>query len=279
MPWIEYDFDFYDHPRTQQLTQLLHCKREKVVTGLMEFWCWCLRYAPDGDLRKCNASQIAQAFRYNSSKGEQLVNAMIETGWLDVVPYFRVHNWWKHAGPYLQSKHRRHPELLRKMRSLYDVAPVSEENPEILPEMVEERGKPAGTVPVQHTYSTGTVQDHITTPEITVPDKRKQDQHHLHPHIPLLGEEGGGGGGGFDDLKTDIYRMTGVRWLSVGDEARLKRLYERYGNEAFEACSWLHGAVTNVPAYLKALLEKGSRIEIIAEKARRLLRAEGKEAR
>jgi hypothetical protein len=278
MPWIEYDFDFYEHPRTQQLAQLLHCKREKVVTGLMEFWCWCLRYAPDGDLRKCSPSQIAEAFRYYPSRAEKLMNAMIESGWLDVVPYFRVHNWWKHAGTYLQSKHRRHPELWRKIRSLYEGPSVSEENLEILPETVEERGVPAGTVPVQHMYSTGTVQDYITTPEITVPDKTKQDHHHL-PHNPLLREEGGGGGGGFDDLKTDIYRMTGVKRLSVGDEARLKDLYERHGREAFEACSWLHGAVTNVPAYLKAVLEKRSRIEIIAEKARRLLRAEGKEAR
>jgi hypothetical protein len=277
MPWIECHHDFFDHPKTLRLARLLHCPEERAAMGLLRFWVWCLEYVPDGDLREYEPAHLARAFRYPVAKGDRLVSALIEAGWLDVKPYFRVHNWWKHAGPFLLSRYQRRPEAWKKIRSLYEEAPPRDENPETMPEILEiteERTPAAG---LQHTCSTVAAGCHLTKHNQTEPDQTRQD-HHPHPLPPPRAGGGGGGGGGFEELMTNIFRKSGAPRFSPDDEGTLRDLHGRHGPVALRACSWLHSGVKNVPAYLKAVLEKQNRVEVIAARAREILRAEGREA-
>jgi hypothetical protein len=150
MSWIACDATLFEHPKTGDLMRAMRYSREKTVVGLLRFWCWCLNYAPDGDLRKHTPPNLARAFGIPAEKGEALVIAMIETGWLDADPYFRVHDWWGNNGIFLLGRYKRHPEIWQKIRAQY-------ENDDSGPERLQSRD--------------GAVQDHLTLPDRTIPNQ------------------------------------------------------------------------------------------------------------
>jgi hypothetical protein len=261
MPWIECHNSLFGHPKTLELSERLGCSVNDSVAGLLRFWCWCLEYASDGDLRKHKPSRVASAFGIPASEGETLVNAMIETGWLDVKPFFRVHNWWKHVGLFLQNRHKRHPEIWHKIRSLYEELPPGEREPEMLREPVLER------VPEQHECCTVPAHDHRTRPDLTVPDRTQ-------PHHPPLPEaEADNVAADADEFfREQIYCMTGKK-LSRLDLARIKSLKSRHAPQFDLACAHLHGGIDNVAAYLEAVLEPRDPTDKLVRQVRDLLRA------
>lgn len=87
---------------------------------LHRFWWWCVDYAEDGDLRRHNDTVLASAVGLNGDQAKQFVGAMIEAGWLDREPYFRVHDWWDYIGLFLRRKYEgRNNEKWERVRRLY----------------------------------------------------------------------------------------------------------------------------------------------------------------
>jgi hypothetical protein len=119
MAWIESHQQLLSHPKTLNLMNLMSWDIDTTIGKLQRFWWWCIDYAPDGDLRRYNALNLGAAVGLSRKKADQFVSAMIDSGWLDTEPYFRVHDWWAYAGPFLQSKHKRHPVVWQRVRDLY----------------------------------------------------------------------------------------------------------------------------------------------------------------
>jgi hypothetical protein len=119
MAWIESHQNLLHHPKVLDLMNLMEWDADVTLGKLHRFWWWCMDYAPDGDLRRHTASILAAAVGVPRKKANQFVNAMIQARWLEKEPYFRVHDWWEYAGPFLQTKHKRHPETWQLIKDLY----------------------------------------------------------------------------------------------------------------------------------------------------------------
>ncbi len=119
MAWIESHQELLNHPKTLRLMNMMEWDINTTIGMLHRFWWWCMNYAPDGDLRRHNASQLAAAVGLPGAEAKKFVRAMLQARWLDTQPYFRVHDWWEYAGPFLQAKHKRHREVWQHVRDLY----------------------------------------------------------------------------------------------------------------------------------------------------------------
>ena len=92
---------------------------DTAVAKLHRFWWWCVDYAETGDLRKYNDAMIGGAVGLNGDMARSFVEAMVESRWIDREPYFRVHNWWKYIGKFLQIKYKHQSEKWQEVRKLY----------------------------------------------------------------------------------------------------------------------------------------------------------------
>ena len=93
---------------------------DATIGKLHRFWWWCLKYAEDGDLRKHNDSRLAVAMGVAMDNSKKLVEAMVQSCWIDREPYFRVHDWWEYAGLLLQIRYKHDAKKWKRVRSLYD---------------------------------------------------------------------------------------------------------------------------------------------------------------
>ncbi len=114
--WIESNCDLADHPKTLDLMGHLETDVDKALGKLHRFWYWVLKYAENGDLRKFSKDQIGRAV---DLPGEKFVSAMIQSKWIDTVPYLRVHDWWDYIGIFLTIKYKQSPEKWQAIKILY----------------------------------------------------------------------------------------------------------------------------------------------------------------
>lgn len=87
-----------DHPKMKRLCSIL-CKPNYVGVGILEaMWHVVARYTPDGAIGKLANSEIARAIDWRGDP-DNLVNALVASGWLDKCPCHRlyVHDWQDHA--------------------------------------------------------------------------------------------------------------------------------------------------------------------------------------
>lgn len=119
MAWIEAHQKLKDHPKVLDLMNTMQWDVDQTIGKLFRFWWWCVDYAEDGDLGKHNDARIAASVGLNGVYGKEFVEAMVQSGWIDRDPYFRVHDWWDCIGKYLQIKYKQHPEKWRKVQELY----------------------------------------------------------------------------------------------------------------------------------------------------------------
>lgn len=106
MAWIESHQALANHPKVLDLMDKMDWDLDTALGKLHRFWWWCVDYAEDGDLRKHNDNRIGRAVGMNSSQDcSRFVRAMVESCWIDRVPYFRVHDWWDYIGLFLQRKY------------------------------------------------------------------------------------------------------------------------------------------------------------------------------
>ena len=120
MAWIKSDQALRQHPKVADLMASMNWSMDTTLAKLHRFWWWCVDYAEDGDLRKHNENRIAASIGLQPGEpAKRFVAAMIAAKWIDQEPYLRVHDWWEHVGPWLQSKYRRSPEKWQGVRDAY----------------------------------------------------------------------------------------------------------------------------------------------------------------
>ena len=87
-----------EHPKMLLLASTLEINNYAAV-GLMEcLWHFTARYAPQGDIGKYTDEIIAHKIGWDGD-AEQLIQALLECGWLDQVNGHRllVHDWHDHS--------------------------------------------------------------------------------------------------------------------------------------------------------------------------------------
>lgn len=88
-----------EHFKTIRLATLLHCDRCEAL-GIVEALCnhFAPRSCPQGNVGRCTDDEIASGC-YSSRDGAQLVQALVDSGWLDASEQHRlvIHDWPDHA--------------------------------------------------------------------------------------------------------------------------------------------------------------------------------------
>jgi hypothetical protein len=87
--WIESHQELLNHPKTLDLMSLMGWDVDTTIGKLNRFWWWCLDYAPDGDLRRHKKASLGVAVGLPAVQSKKFVGAMVQSGWLDRLPYFR----------------------------------------------------------------------------------------------------------------------------------------------------------------------------------------------
>lgn len=87
------------HPKMVELQALLDVPAYVPVGILESLWHWTARYCPQGDLGRYSNRIIAQAVGWPEGDADRLINALVETGWIDAHDVRRlvVHDWHEHA--------------------------------------------------------------------------------------------------------------------------------------------------------------------------------------
>lgn len=130
MAWVESHQSLERHPKTLGLMAIMGWSLRETIGTLHIFWWWCIDYAPDGDLRKHSNAVLAVAAGLSPAAGDQFIKAMVECrgkdetgsqrpGFIEKQPYFRLRNWWKRVGRFLQARYKSDPAFLEKVRSAY----------------------------------------------------------------------------------------------------------------------------------------------------------------
>jgi hypothetical protein len=126
MAWIESHQEVRDHPKTLALGHQMEWDLDTTIAKLHRFWWWCLSYAVSGDLRPFNDAQLALAIGLNTTDASKFVSAMVScggdgrSGFIERDPYFRLHNWWRYVGRYLQTRYKNEPMRWQSIRDSYN---------------------------------------------------------------------------------------------------------------------------------------------------------------
>jgi hypothetical protein len=117
--WLPIHDTLLTHPKLFRLMRLMELDSDHAIAALLRFWWWCLDYAPDGDLRRYSSTELGAAAGFSGDQADLFPVAMLRAGFLDETPYFRVHDWWDYAGPLFRAKHKRQPQVWKRIRDLY----------------------------------------------------------------------------------------------------------------------------------------------------------------
>ncbi len=106
MTWIKSHTSIRLHPKVTRLRTELSISRPAAVGHLHLLWHWVLEYAPDGDLSRYSAAEIAEAAEWQASAADEFVAALVACGWLDRDDsgQLRVHGWQEYAGELLRRR-------------------------------------------------------------------------------------------------------------------------------------------------------------------------------
>ena len=100
MAWIKSDETLSQHPKVDILSELLGIHPAQTIGHLHYLWWWCLNYADTGEITRYK-NMIAKASRFDG-ENDFLVNALVETGWLDSKDdKLYVHDWEEYHGALL----------------------------------------------------------------------------------------------------------------------------------------------------------------------------------
>lgn len=168
MAWIESNQELGRHPKMKKLARLLSISWPEAVGYLHYLWWWALDFAQDGDLTKYEAGDIADAVLWQGDPTE-LVNALIESGFLDVRDdgSLEIHDWFDYAGLLLE-KRRKDAERKRKSRQNLKASLRTPQENERMSEGCPADGAGNSTVP------NSTVPNQ-TEPDTTPPDNKPLD--------------------------------------------------------------------------------------------------------
>ncbi len=267
MAWIPCDGRLFTNPMTARLAGKMGWTINSSVGTILRLWCWCIDFAPDGDLRPFAPGEIASALGESPLEGEKIVTALIECQWLETTPYFRVARWWEIAGLFLRGRVKREPVVWKLIEKLY--SPTQED-----PLGVEQSAKvadpsPASGEPVpapEQLRSSSGAAPELLSPNLQHPNQSYQNitdlnlqQQHQPPQSAELSIDSTPsaptGGLSATAIAKELCDHAGPRRYSLKDIQKFQRLARTYGEKFLKACRSLHGGVVNVPASMEAILE------------------------
>ena len=103
MAWIQSHQSLARHPKMLRLASLAGINAAQAIGHLHYLWWWTLEYAPDGDLSRFDAHEIAVASEWLGDPNQWLA-ALRDCGWID--PDGHVHDWDDYAGKLAKDRAR-----------------------------------------------------------------------------------------------------------------------------------------------------------------------------
>ena len=171
MAWIESHQSLGTHKKLIRLCSLLKIDRFQAVGLLHYLWWWSLDNVPDGDLKGLSGTEIALAIGYQGD-GDQLVNALIESKWIDSEDEYQnggalkahLHDWDDYAGKLIDRRNANR-EKMRQYRNQHETVTKPLRSPLTVP--------------------------NPTVPNPTVPKENKQKKYGEFQNVLLSDEEHG----------------------------------------------------------------------------------------
>ena len=118
MPWIKSDSSLRNHPKTRRLARTLNICPFRAIGHLQCLWWWVMEYAPDGDISRHDAVDIAEAAGWDGDP-EQFLRALISCGPGDsdgfVDKSMQIHDWKDYGGA-LHEKRKSNADRQRRHR-------------------------------------------------------------------------------------------------------------------------------------------------------------------
>jgi hypothetical protein len=109
--WIPSYQDVGAHPKTRKLAARLDVDIPKAVGLLHLLWWWALSYAPDGDLTKHDAEDVAIGMMWDGDP-RALLEALVASRWIDRNGTgVALHDWDEYGGMLIE---RRRADAARK---------------------------------------------------------------------------------------------------------------------------------------------------------------------
>lgn len=117
MAWIESHQSLGGHPKTRKLAHLLGVSKPAAIGHLHCFWWWALDYAPEGDLSRYDALDVAIGAEWEGDP-DTFQDAMITSGFIDA-DNMTIHDWHDYAGKLIERK-KANAERMRKARAEHE---------------------------------------------------------------------------------------------------------------------------------------------------------------
>lgn len=95
--WIKSYQALRQHPKTRKLARRLGVRLPEAVGILHCLWWWCIDYAPDGDLTKHDAEDIALACEWEGEP-KDIIEHLTSCGFIDNGDGLRLHDWDEYGG-------------------------------------------------------------------------------------------------------------------------------------------------------------------------------------
>lgn len=114
MAWIESHQELARHPKTKKFARKVGITVPAAIGYLHLLWWWAMDYAQDGDLSLYEPDDIADALMWDGSQ-DDLLAALIESGFLENDDGLFIHDWHEYAGRLLE-KRKQNTERKRKSR-------------------------------------------------------------------------------------------------------------------------------------------------------------------
>lgn len=103
MAWIKSDESLSQHPKVDELAEILELHPAQAIGHLHYLWWWALSYADDGDITKYY-KRIAKAANYEGDN-EKFIEALVSAGWLDQIgETIQIHDWAEYHGALLDRR-------------------------------------------------------------------------------------------------------------------------------------------------------------------------------
>jgi len=139
MAWIKSDESLSQHPKVDELAEILKLHPAQVIGHLHYLWWWALSYADSGDITKYQ-KRIAKAANYDGDNDE-FIKALVEAGWLDQYDNeLIIHDWAEYHGTLIDRRQidrdRKRKQRIHKETNETDVVIESRHN-ELFTALVE----------------------------------------------------------------------------------------------------------------------------------------------
>jgi hypothetical protein len=133
MAYVESHQEIRNHPKTRRLFRALGIHRMQAVGHLHALWWWALDYAPDGDLSRFSADDIADGCDWDGEP-ETFLQALTSSGWIDDGK-LTLHDWDQYGGKYVkrQQQARARQQRYRAQQARSDAAPATLPNAHATP--------------------------------------------------------------------------------------------------------------------------------------------------